>query len=390
MKNNEPSRQVMSLDQQGEPIKKTKSSLAIVIPTYNRIEKLKIAVQSVLALKYDKSEFDLHLVIHNSCSTDDTESYLNSLTHPSVKVTTVNATKLDADGNLVYVDAKYNMQGAVNAVPESVDWVWLLGDDDFIQDLDVISVLLQLQNKYEDLALVHFCQSRRSKRTNSAIKGTLIGLCNKMGFHEILGWISSIVVKREHIHKAFNSNLYENTQSAYWHSSTLLEVCAQNTSMFIDRPTVEPQDESQTQDSVQRWMKDNWVERYFYIIDDLKVLMDEKKIPDQLPPVFFRYLTYSLWDRYAAYLLADVLNTGGISEKNKGHWSRIEGIYKMIGDPVFKKQFGLWLSNLFGRVQEYVDLNTKTKYLKTKLIAEYNNQNSAVYEFSNIDPRLGL
>ena len=48
-----------------------KIKLDVVIPTFNRVEKLKVALQSIEAQVIDSS-VELHCVISNTASTDET------------------------------------------------------------------------------------------------------------------------------------------------------------------------------------------------------------------------------------------------------------------------------------------------------------------------------
>jgi glycosyltransferase involved in cell wall biosynthesis len=58
--------------------------VSVYIPTYNRCELLKIAVESVFAQSYKNIE----LLIVDDGSTDGTDSFLKDLTHPSIDVKT--------------------------------------------------------------------------------------------------------------------------------------------------------------------------------------------------------------------------------------------------------------------------------------------------------------
>ena len=52
----------------------------IAIATFNRFNNLKVAIDSILKQKLKKN-VNLEVVISNSCSTDETSSFLNSLNY---------------------------------------------------------------------------------------------------------------------------------------------------------------------------------------------------------------------------------------------------------------------------------------------------------------------
>ena len=54
-----------------------KVNFIIAIATFNRIDNLKVVINSILKQKLKKN-VNLEVVIANSCSTDETSSFLNS------------------------------------------------------------------------------------------------------------------------------------------------------------------------------------------------------------------------------------------------------------------------------------------------------------------------
>jgi glycosyltransferase involved in cell wall biosynthesis len=65
-------------------------TVSVLLPTYNRVEMLKGAVQSFIDQDYE----DAYLFILNNGSTDSTQEYLETLTHPKIQIitTTTNLT----------------------------------------------------------------------------------------------------------------------------------------------------------------------------------------------------------------------------------------------------------------------------------------------------------
>ena len=66
-----------------------KLKIAIAIPTYNRLEKLKFALSKIEAQEID-DRFELYCVISNIASTDGTTEFLNQLSHKHINYVTWN------------------------------------------------------------------------------------------------------------------------------------------------------------------------------------------------------------------------------------------------------------------------------------------------------------
>ena len=79
------------------------------------------------------------------------------------------------------------------ALPMDADWVWFMGDDDYLTDpssLQKICEILIEKNDDPNFKFVHACQSRRSLNSGKVIYDSVMGLCNNFGYTEMLGWIS--------------------------------------------------------------------------------------------------------------------------------------------------------------------------------------------------------
>ncbi|NDB86244.1 MAG: hypothetical protein EB127_26640, partial [Alphaproteobacteria bacterium] len=117
------------------------------------------------------------------------------------------------------------------------------------------------KNKSDDLAIVHVSQARRSRRTGQVLRGSLLGLCNTLGFHEMLGWMSSLVIRCDIFKKFMPVALDHYPESAYGQSAAFLELAHDKGALFVDMDWVETQDQRQTQESIQRWAEVNMGER---------------------------------------------------------------------------------------------------------------------------------
>jgi len=282
--------------------------IVIAIPTFNRCEKLKRNIESI-----DKQIIpdgvELSLAISNSASTDNTQQFLTELSAHRDNTFLFNQQTEWTGGNYGYLES---------VIPEQTDWVWYMGDDDYFPEKTSIASMCEFLKKNDsdqDFIFVHACQAQRSRSSGQVFKADVLDLCNEFGYIEMLGWISSIVMRAKpfknalrkidkRVQVARTEPLLGNSQSAFFHSSYFLEEIYHKKGAFIDLPFIEPQDESMTEETRQRWQNENMGERYIYVVDDL-IRLREMGLPlTNLPSQFFRYHKYHLWDRFLIYQLS--------------------------------------------------------------------------------------
>jgi glycosyltransferase involved in cell wall biosynthesis len=368
----------------------TKIKIAIAIPTYNRLNKLKFALEKIEAQELD-SRFELYCVVSNIASKDGTAEFLGELKSDKLKYVIWN--KPEDNINV-------NFRRCAEAVPKEIDWVWWHGDDDFLMHAQVIKSLVDVLEMHSDenLSMIHACQARRSQKTGKMIRGNMFDMCNQFGYHEILGWMSSIVMRNE----KFVPAIMRSTQlmadgitrdeiialkySSFTHSASFLEECVNDDVLFVDMPWVDPQDIEQTEESIARWTQEDVGERYLFVVDDVIKLFEKGIIKQKLSPVFFRYLTYSLWDRYAVYLLELTINTGKISDRYKEHWLRVRKMAEFFDHERDKKIFIQWYNALNNHIAHYEKLNDEVIELRKNLIEQFIFTNSPVYPFKILAP----
>jgi glycosyltransferase involved in cell wall biosynthesis len=347
-----------------------KINIDIAIPTFNRVEKLKVALQSIEAQIIDSS-VELHCVISNTASTDETGIFLDNL-KSNEKITYHILNKME-------VNEWLNWLRCIEFIPTDIDWVWFHGDDDYFSKNDAIQIIAdQIKNPLNvNVTLIHACQSRRSRNTGIIHNGNLLELCNAIGYHEMLGWMSSLVVKRDkfvnglikYLKKTEEIKIIEDAvtlkMSAFTHSAALLEACINDDALFVDIPLIEPQDLEQDELSIKRWEKDNAGLRYYFVIDDLLDLKERDIIKNNLSPTFFRYLNFSIWDRFLADIIASVINIGFINDIARENLQRIKKISTLIGNPYDKKIFTQHYHSIEEALENY-ELSMKVMKIKTK------------------------
>lgn len=372
-----------------------KKHIAVAIPTFDRLSYLKYNVKNILKQQLEQ-DVRLSLVISNSASSDGTTEYLDQLCSEHTNVFCYNKKAETETENLKYLS---------QTVPDDVDWVWMMGDDDVLTNASCIKTVFDViaQCDTADLAFLHACQARRSKNSGQAILMPVDQLCQKFGYHEMLGWMSSLIVSRDifctamlETHNRINQEEGSATDlgscfSAYTHSYYLFKNLYKKKGVFVDLPLVEPQDHSQTKESINRWKKLKMGERYFFVVDDMLALKNEGMLPDGCTSEFFRYHTYHLWDRYFTTLFAELLSPKfSFEEKQKqsfiarhrSHWNRIKNMADLIRDPTTKKlmkvrtHYGIELANLFYSTGG--DDSTVTKMISV----QFNMANEPTFPFS--------
>ena len=296
-----------------------KIQLAVVIPTFNRSENLRECIRH-----FDKQivpdYVELSLVISNTASTDDTPQMLDQLLKSRSDLHLTN-TMLD------WEDGNYG--GMLDAVPEKIDWIWLMGDDDqFVSPNSVskISKIISENATNDNFAFIHACDAKRSKNTGKLYRDTTFNMCKKFGYLEMLGWFTSLVVRKsefvqavaecEKARKSYQHHTLANKPySAFFHSGYFFQYLHKKDAAFLDEPLVCEQIASDKNKTANRWRDANTGERYLFIADDFQRLKDENINLANLPSQFFKYHKYHLWDRLMSFQIDATLELAELNEK---------------------------------------------------------------------------
>ncbi|MBT6660079.1 MAG: glycosyltransferase [Verrucomicrobia bacterium] len=285
--------------------------IAIAIPTFNRAGYLKKAVQSIFDQEHD-GNIEVYVVISNIASTDETSSYLDELNKAHENVIVYN----QPEDNLKYS----NLYFLGGAIPEEMDWVWLMGDDDYLMQKNSVQIVCEYIREYrgKDLCFIHACQGRRSRSTGQVRVEEIFNLCNEFGYHEMLGWFSSIVLRKcEFVesmleskdvhHYIFSESLEDRSKaSAFSHSASIYKECVGKYGMFVDSPLVETQESRATKETAERWAAENTSERYLFVADDLQRLRETGLIEHNFSRSFFKYLNWNFWDIWFRHLMLEL------------------------------------------------------------------------------------
>ena len=362
--------------------------ITVAIPTFNRVEQLKKCLESITTQSLD-SDIQLSIAISNTASSDGTYSYLSNLEGTDGRYFITNQ---------LGTDTQCNMGSLAATIPPNTDWVWLMGDDDCLESNRSIAIVHDLIKTSEnlDLSFVHACQARRSAQSGNVYKEETLKLCEEFGYHEMLGWISSIVTRRNILITALTNvqNSFRERPlkvSSYAHSAELLKLLHDKQGAFIDFPLVEPQDNEQTEDSIERWRVENMGERYFYVVDDLIEMQRQGLLKNSLPATFFRYHRYNLWDRLIAHQLGELVNAKNLADDDQlqtfvnrfvENWGRIDKLCKMIEEQQVQKYLSIMLHHAIMLSSQFLHGKLSRSEFEDAAIQHVKLLNSPIYEFN--------
>ena len=126
--------------------------LSICIPTYNRAKYLNQTLKEIVRQAHDINRPDLlEIYVSDNCSSDDTPSIIKKCQESYPLVYNRNKKNIGPDGN--FVNCFQKARGK---------YIWLLGDDDLIEDNAVNVIIHIAQNS--NYGLIHInCSNKRDK-----------------------------------------------------------------------------------------------------------------------------------------------------------------------------------------------------------------------------------
>ena len=351
--------------------------LLVVIPTWNRADYLDKAIRAIAAARAMARTCTVELFISDNCSSDHTQEVVARWQQNSPWIHYRRwEDHISAPWSGVY---KRALQGS----GLDYDYIWLQGDDDYICDpaaFEKLAVAL-LATADNPPAIVHCCQARRSLAGDQRIiAGNTEDLCNTYGWHDLLGWISSLVISKETVRRVLDSP-HGNIRppSAYWHAEVLFEATYGMNMLILSEGLIDPQDEEQTAESSERWAKAKVAQAYWYIIHGLNSLKDRGIITKPLSLRFFRYLTYSFWDRFAVEVITMASSAGVSLEAIELRLGMLRYLGNLLGHGEERKLYSQWLEGLEEEVNELLRLHQRAQ----KRIEAYEQSS---YPFSLLPP----
>ncbi|MCR4332580.1 MAG: glycosyltransferase, partial [Sulfuricaulis sp.] len=290
-------------------------------------------------------------------------------------------------GLISYHRHAFNYGGAVNFKTifglAEYEWLWLMGDDDFLAPGGLKTMLPLLQDAKEDF--FHVAEVPRCSNTGIH-RGTLFELCNDIGWLEMTGFMSSLVMRDTiamQICALKNWAAYGRT--SYLYGCALLEVAAHRRAALVDLPIVDLQDRVQTPETLKRWAATDHDQGYRRVCEALGLLRDAGAIPGRVNRVFFRYVTYHLWDRFISQHLSRFGRTGQAVEEIE--WQRIGKMIELLepedAEPVRAA------ADLARSAMDGVDPEKDRDALVKRLNALIESHSQAVYPYTYLAKEAG-
>lgn len=275
--------------------------LLVAIPTWNRADHLDTAIRAIASARSMTTKCDVELFISDNCSSDHTAEVVARWRDDAPWIHYRRWEKHIASWGPDI------LRRALQGSDLEYDYLWLQGDDDYISDLEAYEKLADAieASAGDPPAIAHCCAARRSLPGDQrVIAGNTEDLCNRYGWHDLLGWISSLVLSKETVARIWASpHCAIKPQSAFWHAEVLLEAAYGRNMLILTEGLIDPQDAEQTEESRERWAQAKVGQGYWYVISGLNSLKDRGVLTKRLTLGFFRYLTYSFWDRFAVEVL---------------------------------------------------------------------------------------
>ncbi len=262
--------------------------ITFCIPTWNRAEKLRSCVESIAAQNPSA------IVICDDASTDSTPVVARELErkYPFVRY--------------VRHEDRSNFTGNFKrAVLESeTEYTWTFGDDDLLMPSALSFVQGVVKNTNFDF--YHVAETTRIGKAE-AMCGSVLQICNAIGFLDFLGFISGNIARTPLYKRAVNSEHWEvYGKSAFPQCLGILEAMHNRPAMMLELGCVQSSD-SNDADTLKRWADNNICWRYVYIAEGLRILKEKGVIPSTVPEVFFRYGPESLIGRLMSDFIANTV-----------------------------------------------------------------------------------
>jgi glycosyltransferase involved in cell wall biosynthesis len=316
--------------------------LLVVIPTWNRADYLDTAIRAIAMARSIARTCEVELFVSDNCSSDHTQEVVLRW---QAEAPWIHYRRWEEH---ISTSWPAILRRAFLGSNLGYDYLWLQGDDDYISEPSAYDILAEAVKACADdpPAIVHCCQTRRSLPGDErVIAGTTEELCNIYGWHDLLGWISGLAISHDTVDRMWASPHCEiQPASAYWHSEVLLEAAYGRTMLVLAKGLIDPQDQEQTAESVQRWSIGGGAgTTYWRIIPGLLSLKDRGVITTPLTLTFFRYLTYSFWDRFAVQVMSQASSSRTTDEYLDEKLDLLNQLAMLLGQGEDRKLYVNWL-----------------------------------------------
>jgi glycosyltransferase involved in cell wall biosynthesis len=349
--------------------------ISISIPTYNRLNFLIKAIEEIKKIS-DFEEIKLQLAISNIASEDGTSEYLESLKKEKInnlEISIFNNKRKEINSNWYYLN---------NIISNEIDWVWMHGDDDVIIDKDCISLLAPFLRDPTINFIIVPQVKRIGLQSPSHLTGTLQNMAESYGLHDLLGWVSQIIVRRQ-IYHSYAMHHFEITKnvnsredfiskrySSFPHVNYFFENFSQDKVILVYNKIIEEQVRPEDLNTHNAEPKHNraFLEGVFFFGEQVARFLEKKN--KKVPLKFFRYVNKNL-----IFLMLDMaINNRAM---NGSRCVPLDAEYKIILQSLIRRVDEISFVRVALLLLECIEYYEPTKDMPSHIA----NLNSAIYNF---------
>lgn len=167
--------------------------LTIAIPTYNRLESLKISLKKIL--DYTKGHDEIEIFVSDNASTDGTKEYVGEVQKENSNLKYYrNTENLGFDGN--FLNCFRKAQGK---------YLWIFSDDDYLME-NAVELVLEVLVQKPVMVFCNFCLGEKEPQNIGVLEqGDIVFLKDKNDFLKSIGiyvvFVSSLIYNMSLVRK---------------------------------------------------------------------------------------------------------------------------------------------------------------------------------------------
>lgn len=337
--------------------------ITFTIPTWNRVDRLRVCLESLIG-QIVETEEDIKIAVYNNASDDGTDELLKEFKRK-------HDTIIEYKNGIEHVRGEESFKRAF--LMSGTEWLWMFGDDDILAPNGLKSVIDYIKRK--DVDFIHVAEVYRVAHEHRIYRATTLELCEGFGFVDMTGFISGNICKSAGIHQVLNSHeCNEYKKSSYFQSLVIMDAFSDSRAAFMNMPIIDLQDRVQSYETSVRWEAEKTPLRYIYTADGLNILKDKGRIPEKLSGDFFRYLEGNLFTKIMYNLFHHY--DGRVKKVEVHYWDSLYSMTEFLDDPEsmkiiitgFKETFDEYIdakvlmNNKLGCVKDAHDKSTMTVY----------------------------
>jgi glycosyltransferase involved in cell wall biosynthesis len=354
-------------------VRTTKPFLTFAIPTWNRQREVEVCIRSI-AEQTKHQIRRITILVQDDASTDGTKESVEALQKEFPELIDYRRREVRTD----YADAFRDLFLAPDA-----EWVWTFGDDDMLLP-GALDVMMKTITD-TDCEFIHCAERGREAGSRKHYRGKLLQLCNTFGWLDMTGFITCNVVRGDRLRDAARSPRWPKyAKSAFVQSCALLEVLKDAQCSLMDVPLVATQNETQTQECVDRWAADKIGERYMLVADCIEKMFDDGILTEKLRFAFFRYQNYHLWDRHITYFVDDYLTKGMLRPAE--HWSTQSRLSQFVGNVDGEVDLGTQIEGVRAMLMLHAYLSSNLEGVRQEIQALSEKFGQSVYPWAYVVP----